>query len=503
MRKLMIVGLSISGLGSLGVAARIQQHSTVNAQPDTLQQALPIQISTISDPTKNAAYARMLHLGDGRLQLVWSERVHGTWQVKTKTFNSRTLEKGPVVDVSASRAGHDALYPTAALGKNGQLMFAWVEGGSPRYSIKNLRDVNMMDENLPDNLIYARLYSPDSGWGTPKLLNRTSGDSYNIFLLYNTPLDAFQIVWGQWDGWADRVFYSDFKASRGWSQGMIIDAGRIDSYATDFTVNSRGDALVAWYAADTSEGDVVDSVYFNLKILHNDWQGAKRVNTNFDHLNYASVIARGSQDFLLSFWRHNRFDYQGRPERILIRAGSIVNESEAFIPYDANLLGSDMQNPMLSLKSAGELAGFSWVQIFKKIPRIMVSLQDGDEKWQDPVVLSSGGDNPENPSICLNSKGSALVVWSQQEEGLARIVASSYHSQAKRWTRPFMINWDASRARQEQVLRGALPPYKTSGQLSSCSLDDHNKANVLWTQSYDGVLQFKLASFSLDSTEAR
>lgn len=134
------------------------------------------------------------------------------------------------------------------------------DADSPFVSVNDQGDFKIVwsqDDGEGTSDIMSNGYSPDTGWGSPVLLEENDGDA----LAPRVDLDDSGhgiAIWQQDDGTGDSsIWVSRYVADQGWETPETIESGNGDANAPYIAIDGEGNALAVWQQTDDSGASIL------------------------------------------------------------------------------------------------------------------------------------------------------------------------------------------------------------------------------------------------------
>ncbi|MGI1679704.1 MAG: Ig-like domain-containing protein [Cellvibrionaceae bacterium] len=191
----------------------------------------------------------------------------------------------------------DATSPTLELNKNtGQVLVTWIEDnagtaelwatlydpsigwGTPQkitdstdnvsgaatsyLSASGIATVVWTEINATVNQVWGNQYNPSSGWGTPTLIQQDAAENGQSPILSGNSNDQLALIWQQSNAGSQfNVYFSEFLPASGWSAPTEIDATTENSIRGDVDINDNGQIIAFWSQIAGTNGDAYFSSY--------------------------------------------------------------------------------------------------------------------------------------------------------------------------------------------------------------------------------------------------
>jgi hypothetical protein len=176
-----------------------------------------------------------------------------------------------------------------AMNRNGQAAVVWNEVDGP------------------DESIWARRYSPESGWSRAELLEGAPGGAEYA----DADLDAdgnILAVWSQREGARSSTWSNRYAAGTGWSTPVLLetdDAG--STWMTRIVMDASGNALAVWMQSDGTRYNLWSNRYQK----NSGWSGPQLVETSNSGDVLSVDLAADAHGNFVTVWEESDRSFQG------------------------------------------------------------------------------------------------------------------------------------------------------------------------------------------------
>lgn len=298
----------------------------------------------------------------GVIMAVWTMADGSHRSIWSNLYAPGTGWKWPVVVESDD--SEDAAFPSIALDGNGNAVAVWQQNDTTR-----------------DN-IWANVFDPSSGWGTPELIEKDdAGSALQPQVSIDGTGHAFA-VWRQSNGTDFDIWGNTFELGTGWAGATTLDGRAGDPDDPQVGAYGDGNAVAAWSQFDGTR----NNIYYSDYTAGSGWaaDGLAERNNSGPAVNMQLDV-----------------DVDGN----------------AAVVWDSGDLGS--RNVSANYRTAGS-------------------------GWASATLLGVGTDVGRGPHVALDAQGNGFAVWAQRQtpSGDYNIAASQYTRNVG-WGTEFFIEDDS------------------------------------------------------------
>lgn len=323
------------------------------------------------------------------------------------------------------------------------------------------------EDSGPDTVTITAL-NPVGGWGTPTLIETGSGRAENLSVAMDDNGNAIA-VWQQYDGGTGGIYANRYVPETGWGLATLIETG--SGYVENLSVakDGNGNVIMVWKASGTTPG-ISPGVYAKRFSPVTGWEPATVIENYHGETGVGSVSSPG-----------------------LVMDGSgkaIVTWTEYRLPLvdgTVNGIWSKCYDPETGWGPATQIDGESrwplapsvamdgkgnalvvWARSDGTNSHIYSARYSTETGWENIGPIENGPGDATAPRIAIDEAGNGIAVWSQKNGGRSGIYASRYLA-GSGWDTPTSI---------ESGSRDTLAP--------TISTDASGNAVVMWLQEVGG-----------------
>lgn len=161
---------------------------------------------------------------EGKAIAIWNQDDGPDTNLYSSTYSPLTgWTSASLIENSPGDVGE----PSIAININGNAIAVWNQKETEGYK----------------SHIFSNIYSPESGWGAPKLIEKMTESASSPHVVIDSSGNA-TAAWYQEYGNSAGIFVSDFLPNQGWGEPRIVAAGNL--WGPDLKMNSNGMAVLVW-----------------------------------------------------------------------------------------------------------------------------------------------------------------------------------------------------------------------------------------------------------------
>ena len=359
---------------------------------------------------------------------------------------------------------NDPLYsqtdPQVAINGNGQAFAVWLKSGAGI------------------GQVLAARFTPALGWGAPVTLsvNDSGGFAPQIAVDANGNAVAAWVqrasVFSAWQLFSMRFV----AANESWEPARRIDSDAIGQPAginPRVAINPAGEAFVLWAAPGSTLGSI--ALWATRMAATGVWGGALLVDEGPAVIpeQGLAVDANGNA---MAVWK--KMDNPRVPSIWSSRFDAVSGSWGSAVAVETSNLDR-ATSPQVAFDGSGQAVAV-WVQYDGTLDHILSNRHTVAGGWGTPQSIASGAFNRlVEPSLAVNSGGTAVVAWRQA----ISYVAASIQAPGTAWRTPQLAPSTGSDGLT----------YSVSFPTVSAALDDNGNATIVW-QGDRGASEYRIYS---------
>ncbi len=295
--------------------------------------------------------------------------------------------------------------------------------------------------------IRANNYSADTGWAADKLLELDSTTASPPQISVNA--DGYAIaVWSLDDpgtSTSDSIYANLYSPETGWGGAELLESSAENASDAQVGLDANGNALVVWIQDDGAD----DSIYANHYSAGSGWGTAELIETNSGRASrlHVDFAANGNAFAIWKEFNSGNSAYDILTSRYSIESGWETSESiRSGVEYSTS--------PQISVNSAGH-AMASWHQLDGSTSSIYAMSYSAQTGWQSVELIESNSGNALSPTVVLDSLGNSLVLWRQDEGSVYSLYTNRYSATTNSWAQAELIESSAAYATYHQLSNNA------------------------------------------------
>lgn len=316
-----------------------------------------------------------------------------------------------------------------------------------------------------DTGLWARQYTPGSGWGGVTRVDNASGNNPQEARVAIDAAGNVMAIWAQNDentSLIRRAIWANHFHSGAWSGARQIDTGTEHAEHPDLGTDAIGNVIAVWSEQAGSSARILTRRF----LLGDGWAGGSQTIDGGIGRAIAPRIAVAGNGTATAVWTQ----YDGTAYRILANRFNGAGWSTADIVDGNNAAEHDM--PQLAGDAAGN-AVLVWMQRVGGMPQLAARRYSPSNGWAGPAVrVDTGAAQPLDHRVTLNAQGQAVLLWQEGANDITSV-----------WARHDLpgSGWVASPVR----LDTGLPITDAMNSLCLAS-DPAGNAIALWTYKGSG-----------------
>ena len=229
-----------------------------------------------------------------------------------------------------------------------------------------------------------------------------------------------------------RVLGTTFDLSTGWDTPVRINTGLCEQGTNcipKVAMDDQGNGLVLWSQLDTTTGS--QAIYFNHLDTTDGWALPARLNNETSSATQPSIVMDALGNAIAVWQQRNGITNQ----LLYVQYNNGTWQAENAVVADNN---SSMIFPRIAMNSRGQ-AVLAWSQTEGLGYNIYASLFDPLTGWLSPTQLENEkfgrASGTASHSVSINEQGNVIVTWIQIDYHFNRLdVWSKHYFQAAGWT---------------------------------------------------------------------
>ncbi|MCI5073388.1 hypothetical protein MRY82_10695 [bacterium] len=360
------------------------------------------------------------------------------------------------------------------------------EGQNPKIAFNNNNEGSLVweqEDGSGDNQAFISFYK-NGVWTHPSdLSDNISLDGENIEQVVHAMDDDGNIIVAmtQYNGSENQVYLSEYRDGTWTYPADLMDsisvAAGTAAYDVEVAMNNNGEAVVVWVQYD---GTADDNIYLS-EYRNGSWMHPADLD---DHINpdggfaYDVEVEMNDQGVVLVTWV--QYDPVADNDNVYLseyRNGSWTHPADLDDHISPD--GENAVDPELDINSKGD-AIVVWSQHVDGVIDDQVFMSHyKNGSWTHPADLtdyiSPGETDADDPEVALDNKGNAIITWNQDNGSQDHIYMSEYRNGT--WTHPADIDDHISPSTTNSVDSGADDAI--------VQMDDKGEAIIVWEQEYD------------------
>lgn len=318
-----------------------------------------------------------------------------------------------ITDLSGNALSQESVSFTTRDGTWGDGVAIESDGGSayaPRISVDDKGNAIAVWSQYIDGGQYmlANHYTAGGGWGSPELIESEAGGVSSPFVGTDAQGNGMA-MWAKFDGTRFNVWVNHYNSeSRAWGTAYLLENDDTFSASDPQVVfEANGDAVAMWVSFQNlwvKRYDAAASMWGTPEVISSDTNGAiDSVDMGMDA--DGNIVAVWSQ-------YHSR---SGDPYRYNMWANryNATDDSwgtAALLEHDDV---TDVRNPSIGVDSRGN-ALVVWNTTEGSRNSIWSAFYNaGDESWTIPTLVETDDGSAYSPSIAFDDNGNGMAVWEQ------------------------------------------------------------------------------------------
>ncbi|NPU95511.1 MAG: hypothetical protein HPY82_26755 [Gammaproteobacteria bacterium] len=339
--------------------------------------------------------------------------------------------------------GNDASQPKVAVDANGNAIAVWKQMDGGRYNL------------------WANRYEPDTGWGTPQLLeNLDYGNVDQADIAIDANGNAMVAWWELGAASKANIMAAYYTAGVGWGAATLLEFDdRGDATTPKVAFDADGNALVVWFQYDGSHY----YVWSNRFTPGTGWAGTEFIQTYTAQSGYYPELAMTADGNAVAFWQQLDPGLTSTMWSNRYTAGVGWGVAEQV----SNTTGFAYTHDVATDAAGNAMA--VWGVRESNLYSLWYSRYDTVAGWSTPELLENqDSQNAYVPHIEMDAAGNAMVVWLQGS-------GSNYSL----WARRYAVGsgWGPAQLIENDDTGGVLRPQ--------LAMDASGNVLVVWQQ-YDG-----------------
>ena len=200
-----------------------------------------------------------------------------------------------------------------------------------------------------------------------------------------------------------------------WSNPASVSSNEV-SYDAKITVDGSGRVTAIWTHLDASVKLIVGSSY-----LHSDgtWSVPVDLSAAGQNARTPQITADGS-GLATAVWT-----YPDTANNLIVQASTSLNGGGWSSPVPVSTAGQDTANPQITVDGSG-LATAIWEGFNGNNTVAQASTSLNGATWSSPVVVSTLGQDANDPQIAADKSGFATAAWLRPDGESANTVQASF-----------------------------------------------------------------------------
>lgn len=352
-----------------------------------------------------ATYPQVALDAAGNAQLVWVHYDGANDSVFSNRFNAAENRWEGVTAINAD--GGDAMHPTVAVNPAGDAIVVWHQ----IYSAAR---------------VYGKVYSAAAGrWLDTAGLDTTGGPTDRPAVAIDPAGNALA-VWSQDDGFTQRPYGNRYNAAEArWEGAVALDSGNGYSFFTDVAMDPAGNALVVWMQWDGSVSNIYGNRY---PATEGRWEGAVLLEADNINTTYPQVALDTSGNAMVVWARNDNAN-----SNVYGRRYDSNNGTWGTVVELATSPGND-PHPQVAMASSGN-ALVTWVQNDYARSNVLGRHFNAEhDRWGEPVEIGTSLPIQPSPQLAMDATGNAVVAWKRYAgDGTISIYSNRFNAISDHW----------------------------------------------------------------------
>lgn len=285
----------------------------------------------------------------------------------------------------------------------------------------------------PNYNIYANRYVAKDGWAKSQLIATGAGNvcddtNSNTQIAMDSNGNAI-VVWAVWSGSASRIYTNRYIAGQGWGKAERIQTDEsVNAMSPYLAIDSKGNAILVWRQFDKTKHYRIYASHYN---LDKGWSEARIIQTVDGRDATVPNIVIDSKGNAIAVWKQFGAKFKWMIYTNFYKVGEGWGNAQPINTSSGEII---IHGPRIAIDTRGN-AIVMWTQETRKGASFFAIRYTTDKGWDKAMPIDADKGIIRDLQIAMDHKGNAIAFWAQEGNSGKSVWLNQYELR-KGWGAP-------------------------------------------------------------------